>query len=354
MNKLKAVILAGVAAAFLVAAGSAGAASATSTLDLTPSGKLYKEVTTSGSLVLDVKVTPDPGATTLKPTVSLDLGFPDYMAYEPHNDVTPVCKAITEEDTNYSTGEAIARCPNSIVGSGTSDLFLAQQVGALVTDSVTVNFNGGRDNKGRPVQIVHGYSAQNNHGIYIRAVQKNNALIMDIPRLTADSAVPAFISRIPGEMGQDPDYLQIACPGKGWTSSAVVTIANRSDVGEISNREELDTPPYTQPCSGKAGKAKIGSVKVKPKGKTKANKVSKFKVTVKNKGTATAKNVKLTPKGKAKGITRNVSNIAPGKTKNYTVKAVVKGKKGKKVTVKIKADASKANARTGKAKVRLG
>ncbi|MFA9400147.1 MAG: CARDB domain-containing protein [Acidobacteriota bacterium] len=353
MNKLKAVILAGVAAAFLVAAGSAGAASATSTLDMQPSGKLYKEVTTSGSLVLDVKVKPDPVATTLKPIVSLDLGFADYMTYEPHNNVTPVCTAITEEDTNYPTEEAIARCPNSIVGSGTSDLFLAQNVGALITDSVTVNFNGGRDNKGRPIQIVHGYSAQTNTGIYIRAVQKNNALIMDIPRLTADSAVPAFISRIPGEMGQDPDYLQIACPGKGWTSSAVVTIANRDTVGEISGRENLDTPPYTQPCSGKAGKAKFGSVDVKAKGKVKANKKGKFEVTVKNNGIATARNVKLTAKGAGKGSAK-VKNIAPGKSRTFNLKAKVKGRKGKKATVKVKVTAKKTSARTGKTKVRLG
>ncbi|MBK5111390.1 MAG: hypothetical protein JJE10_08550 [Thermoleophilia bacterium] len=345
-------LLAALTLAFLAAAGPAAAATATAELELTPHGTLYKEATTSGSLVLDVEVTPDPGATTLKPIVSLDLGFPDYMTYAPHNKVTPVCKAITEEDANYPTEEAIARCPDSIVGSGTSDLFLAQQVGALVTDSVTVNFNAGRDSRGRPVQIVHGYSAVTHTGIFIRAVQKNNALIMDIPRLTADSAVPAFESRVPGKMGQDPNYLQISCPGKEWTSSAIVTIANRADDGSISNKEGLKTPRHTQPCSGKAGKAKLGSVNVEAKGKVKANRQGKFEVTVKNNGTATARSVKLTAQGAGKGSAKG-KNIAPGASRKFTLKATVKGKKGRNVTVKVRATAKKTEARVGKAKVRL-
>ena len=336
------------------APGAAVAATATATLDLTPARNIYREVTRSGSLVLKAKVTPDPGASTLKPMVSLDLGYPDYMTYQPHNGVTPVCRAITEDDANYPTEAAIARCPESVVGNGTSDLYLAQQIGALVTDSVTVNFNGGRDNQGRPVQVIHGYSAQTNHGIFFRAVQTDNALVMDIPRLTADSAVPAFESRIPGDLGQDPDYLKISCPGEAWVSSAVVTIANRAEDGTISNRENLETPPYTQPCTGKVGKAKFGKVTVKANGKVKADKKGKFKVTVDNKnGTATARGVKLTAKGAGKG-SANGKNIAPGQKRTFTLKAKVKGKKGKKATVKVKVTAKNGNAKTGKVKVRLG
>lgn len=345
--------IASVLLACSLASGPAVAATASATLDLKPDGRLYREVASSGSLVLNVKVTPDPGASTLKPIISLDLGYPDYMTYDPHDDVTPVCRAITEDDANYPSEVALARCPGSVVGNGTSDLFLAQQVSALVTDSVTINFNAGRDGRGRPVQIIHGYSAQTNHGIFIRAVQKNNALVMDIPRLTADSAVPAFESRIPGDLGQDPDYLKIACPGDAWVSSAVATIANRAVDGTISNRENLKTQPYTQPCTGNAGKARFGKVKVRAKGKVTANGKGKFRVAVDNRnGTATARGIKLTAKGAGKGSAR-VRNVAAGKKKHFTLKARVEGRKGGKATVKVKVTANNGNARTGKLKLKL-
>ncbi len=334
----------------------AGAASATptavSSLDLQPTGALYKDALKPVKFSLKATVTPEPGASTMKPMIELGLNVPGNFALVANDKKTPVCTGITATDTNYPTSEAISRCPDSVVGDGTADLYLAQQVSSLVTDSVLVAFNGGKDNQGNPLVIVHGFSASLNTGIFIEATLKNGELTMSIPRLTADSSVPAFQLDIPGSMGKDPNYAQASCPSSPWESNALITLANRDAGGGVSNREEISTPPYTQACTGLAGKGKLKVTKVKAKGKVKANKKGKFKVTVKNNGTATAKKVKLTGKGAAKGSS-GVGNLAPGKSKTYTKKFKVKGKKGKKVTVKIQAKGSNTNSSVGKTKVKL-
>ena len=353
MKKLFVSALALLTAGSLAMAGSAAATpTAVASLDLQPTGTLYKEVLRPVNFSLKATVTPEPGATTMKPMVELGLNVPNRFDLVANNKKTPVCTKITATDTNYPTSEAISRCPNSIVGDGTADLFLAQQVGVLVTDSVLVAFNGGNDNQGNPLVIVHGYSASLNTGVFIEATLKNGEFTMSIPRLSADSSVPAFQLDIPGSMGKDPNYAQAACPASPWESNALITLANRDAGNVISNREQISTPPYIQACTGAAGKGKLKVTKVKAKGKVKANKKGKFKVTVKNSGTATAKKVKLTGKGAAKG-SAGVGNLAAGKTKTYTKKFKVKGKKGKKVTVKVQAKGSNTNKSIGKTKVKL-
>jgi hypothetical protein len=353
MKKLIASVIAIATAGSLAFAAGAGAMpTAVASLDLKPSGTIYKEALKPAKLSLDATVTPEPGATTMNPMIELKINQMDKMAFVPNNKKTPVCTTITATDTNYPTEEAIRRCPNSILGDGTADLYLAQQVGALVTDSVLVAFNGGKDNQGNPQLVVHGYSASLNTGIYINALQKNGTLTMSIPRLSADSSVPRFGLEIPGDMGKDSSYVQAACPTSTWWSNSVVTVAKSVEGKNISDRTNITTAPYTQACTGKAGKGKLKVSKVKAKGKVKANKKGKFKVTVKNSGTATAKKIKLTGKGAGKGKS-TVGNLAPGKSKTYNLKLKVKGKKGKKVTVKVKAQGKNTNASTGKTKVKL-
>jgi CARDB len=360
MKKLFAGIAAVAVFATLAVAGPANAAPIPfSELTLKPHGKVYntKSATTSADLNLVAGVMPGPGDTTLKPTITNDLGFPNYMTFSPDPKM-PVCNDYKPEDdtlANQPYAQAIVgSCAKSIVGNGRSDLYIAGQVAALVTDSQIVNFNGGRDNQGRPVQYIHGYSQSTQAGVNIRATQINGRFVMDIARLSFDSSVPTFETNIPGPLGLDPDYVQVACPTGEWTAESRFTIANWDTVtGQPINQEIVQSDETTQPCTGvNPPKPKIKVKKVLGPNKVKANKKTTFKVKVKNTGKSTAKKVKVQGKGAAKGSSGK-TNIPAGKTKTIKVKLKVKGKKGKKVTVKVKAKGNGTNASTGKKKVKL-
>ena len=351
MKKLFALLIGMTAMFSLSAAGVAGAApSATSNTGVTPQGTIYKEVPKGVDLSLNVEVMPGPGETTLKPMINATTQLPE-LSFNPDPKM-PVCTEITEANSNFPPATAISMCPNSVIGEGVSDLYLAQQVAALITDPVITVFNGGANNQGGGIMAIHAYSAFTNHGIFMSGELKNGELSVDIPRLTADSSVPSYTYDIPGVAGQTKDYVQATCKTGTWTTSAEITLGKRNEQGQVSDEEVLDTPEQNQACTGAAGKPKLKVTKVKAKGKVKANKKGTFKVTVKNSGTATAKKVKLTGKGAASGSS-GVGNLAPGKTKTYTKKFKVKGKKGKKVTVKVQAKGSNSNASTGKTKVKL-
>ena len=352
MKKLFAIV-AGLAAVFSLAAASAATAAptATSDVDIIAQGKTYEDKFTAADLKLSAKITPEPGATSLMPLVQISFNLTDDQKFVPDPN-QPVCTSITEANANFPPSVALSMCPNSVVGDGRSDLYLANQVAALVTDPVITVFNGGTDSEGRGVLTIHAYSASTNTGIYMSGVLKEGILQIDIPRLTADSSVPALDVELPGSQGQTPDYFQSKCSKGEWVTNATMLLAYRSSSNAQTGDEIVNTAKQTTACVANAGKAKFAKVKVKAKGKTKANKKNKFKVTVKNKGTATAKKVKLIGKGAAKGKTKG-KNVAPGQTKRFTVKFKVKGKKGKKVKVKVKVNAKNTKAKVGKTKVKL-
>ena len=382
MKKLFALFV-GLAAMFsLSAAGVASAETATSKIGIVPQGKTYESQFAPANLSLAADVIPanpptinPAGQPSLDPILVTQYNLTKDQRFVPDPN-QPVCTAVNENNANFPPEQAIALCPDSLVGNGTANILLANFIiGSvatspnLLTDPILTVFNAGKDSQGRGIMTIQGYSASTNAGIYMKGVLKEGILQIEVPRLTGDSATSTLEVNIPGDLGQTKDYFQTKCSSGKWVVNATLQLGYRDTDDKVSGEQTVNTDSQSIPCQASAGKAKFGSVKVKPKGKTYASKrsrsnvakaevsakakVSKFNVTVKNKGSATAKNVKITPKGKAKGITRNVSNIAPGKTKKYTVKAVVKGKKGQKVTVKMKVDASKTNAKVGKTKVRL-
>jgi len=366
MKKLSAVIAGLVAALSLSVVSTAGAVpSFEGMLNPKAQGNLYKEVLKPVTLDLEVKTTPAPGDATLLPQIQTRTQFPDEMNFYPDPKM-PVCKAEDPADPSTIGAQgylaeseppdvARARCPDSIIGNGSSTLYLAQIVSpaTFVTDPIMTVFNNGTDSNGNGQIIISAYSFTTGAGILIGgSIDSNGVLSIDVPRLTADSSVPSYVLSIPGDIGQDPNYVRSTCKTGSWIDKESILLGKRSDTGVVSDELELFGSQNTTPCTGLAGKGKLKVTKVKAKGKVKANKKGKFKVTVKNNGTATAKKVKLTGKGAAKG-SNGIGNLAPGKSKTYTKKFKVKGKKGKKVTVKIQAKGKNTNSSVGKTKVKL-
>ena len=372
-------LLVGFAAMFSLSAASAATAeTATSQIGIVPQGKTYESQFAPANLSLAADVFPAVPPTTnlagqpaLTPILTTQYNLTKDQRFVP-DPKQPVCTSVNEGNANFPPDAAIALCPNSLIGNGTANILLANALipgGAnLLTDPILTVFNAGTDSQGRGVMTIQGYSASTNVGIYMKGVLKEGILQIDVPRLTADSSTTTLAVNLPGELGQTKDYVQTKCSSGKWIVNATLKLGFRDAQDNVSGEQTVNTDAQSIPCQASAGKPKIGKVGVKPIGKTKASsrsrsnvakaevsaaKVSKFQVKVKNTGSATAKNVKITPKGAAKGVKRSVSNIAPGKTKKYTVKAVVKGKKGQKVTVKFKVAASKTNSKTGKVKVRL-
>lgn len=364
MRKLISVAMAIALAGSLALAASASAVpSFVGSLNPQPQGKLYKEVAKPVNLNIDVKITPAPGDATLLPQIQTQIQFPDGMDFYPDPKM-PVCEREDSSTGKVGPGylpeslppaAAIGLCPNSIVGEGRADLYLSQIVSpaTFITDPIMTVFNNGTDKNGKGRILVSAYSASTGAGILIGgSIDAKGLLKIDIPRLTADSSVPAYQLAIPGTTGQDSKFVRSICKTGTWTDQEGVLLGKRNTQGTISDELQLNGAVNATACEGLRGKARLANVKVKGPKKVKANRKAKFKVTVKNRGTASARNVKLVAKGAGKGK-KKVGKLIPGAKKTVRIKVKVKGKKGAKVAVKIKAKGKKTNAAVGKKKVRL-
>ncbi len=341
MRSHKREIIAALAAASiaLACAGSAVASpTAVTSLVIEPHSEIYREVPRPVSIRTTTDVTPESGALTLKPMVNVKSNFPEGLTFVPDESRTPVCplSKVGPDNANFPTDTAMELCGSSLVGNGTSDLFLAQSVNNKITDAKLLAFNAGIDDQGRPIVNIHGYSAATNFGVFMTGTLIDGVLDVKIPRLTADTSVPAYKLDFPGTLGRDPDYARASCPTGDWSSNAVITLAKRNEAGAFSESEDLTSPVTHVACSGIAGSAKFARLKLKGPRKVKSGKKGTFKVTVSNTGTASSKKGKITASGAGKG-SATLPAVKPGASKTITVKAKVKGKKGKKVTVKFKA-----------------
>lgn len=364
MKRLAAVIVALMAS--LAMAGSASAAVETVALsvDVSPvKGSFYREAPKSANLEVSARVDVPAGTPTVTPTKNIKITFPKGLTMNPNNKVTPVCTdAMLSQTSQLSVPATVmAACGDSVVGTGRAILYAARNSQAVLTSPILVAFNAGVDSKtGNPKLKIWGYAFQTNYGILMETeLQKNGLMDIPVPPLSYDSATKDFQLQFPGAplvqpesgvstQGKDPNFVRAVCPADGkLTSSAVfdlqwISITTGQPMGPA---ESVPTAPYTDDCTGLAGKAKMG-VKVKGPRAVKNGRKGVFKVTIKNTGTATAKNVVVTTKGgKGKG-----GNIAPGKSKTVKVKATVSGKKGRKATVRFTAKAGNVKA-SGAAKV---
>lgn len=337
-------------------ASSASAETATSNVTITGKGDLYKEALRPVDVSLTATVMPDPGQVKLRELNNVKFTMPKNFTFDPKG--TKVCTndvgQIDEESANAPTAAVIAKCPNSVVASGTATINIAGFVAAPVTDPVLTVFNGGEE-KGNPVLFIQGYSptvVPGGHGVFMKAVLKDGAMDVAIPPLAANSAVTKFTITIPGPDGQDPNYASAECATGSLDGTADLTLGTYDeDTGQYTNVSTIGSNTSTNPCVGLAGKGKFKSFKVKGSKKVKKGKKGKYKVKITNAGTATIKKVKVVAKGKGAKGKASGSNIAPGQTK--TVKVKVKFKKSGKIKTKFKATGKGARAKAAKFKVKV-
>jgi hypothetical protein len=351
----------------LVANANAANETVTATTNLTAKGgKFYKQAQVASELKLRAEVNTPSSSLKVNPMKNVKVTFPNGMTFKPNNSKTPVCpdsKLSVSSNLSDPSG-VVSSCSKSVVGTGTAAIFLAKvnQPTALIGDPILVVFNAGKNNSGQPKLKIYGYSKTTNVGILMDGTLKAGVLNIAVPVLSNDSAVKYFELDLPGgslkrpdigvnTRGLDPNYVQAKCASSPLKTNGVFELGERTYPGgsDIGPTTTVVSPETTQPCTGLAGKAKLGGVKVKGPNAVKNGRKGVFKVTVRNNGTATAKKVIVTSNrgGKAKA-----GNIAPGKAKTVKVKVKIRGKKGKKIAVKFTAKSGKVKARATK-KVRV-
>ena len=315
----------------------------------------------------EVKTTISTAAAEILPMKIADLKFPaGQMTFNPGAGM-PVCgdDQIGPPPTNMSVSvpNAIARCPDSVLGNGTAKFVLGRNNlnPAAVLDGVMVIFNGGIK-AGRPLIKVYAYSYDTNVGIYTdAALQADGTLEFRIPQLTADSAVASLNLAIPSSnitlnnwgpgdetvilpAGQDPNYVRGRCATGSWPFDAIFTLGTRDLAGNPTGTENIINDPGATPCTGATAPAKIGSVKVTGPSNAKRNKATTYSISIKNTGGGSATGVKLRVSGKGVSLNSSVGSIGAGKTK--TVKVKVKFKSKGKIKAAFKVTSKNAGAKT--------
>ncbi|MBN8867701.1 MAG: hypothetical protein J0H98_09105 [Solirubrobacterales bacterium] len=310
-------------------------------------GPLYQQQPKPVDLVVRAEVSTPDSATTVLPLKRTTFTFPQGMSLHPNNKLTPPCtdQKLNEQSDLSNAAGIVQACASSVVGTGTSTIYIGKQKSVPIEDPILVVFNAGTDSQGQAKLKIYGYSKFTNVGILMHGTLKGRTLDVAVPMLSLDSAVKYFELQLPGPLldrqdigvkaqGLDKNYVRATCPANGtWTTNSVFELGERdpSTGNPVGGTVTAKSDPTTQECKGIAGKPKLKVVKVKGPKAVKSGKKGVFKVTISNKGTATAKATKVTaPGGRA-----SAGNIAPGKSKTVKVKAKVKGKKGKKAKIKF-------------------
>ncbi len=368
MKKLVAIVVALVASLTVAATAQAAGETVVGTTKVTPrSGSLYQNAAVPVNLEIRAEVNTPPSSPKVNPLKNTKITFPKGLTFNPNNKKTPPCTEdmLNEQSDLSDSGGVVKACEDSVVGTGTSAIFLAKnnQPNYLIEDPILVIFNAGKDSQGRAMVKIYGYSKRTNVGILMHGTLIGQVLDVAVPVLSNDSAVQYFQFDLPGSglnrpevgvvtKGHDPNYVKAICPSNGnLVTNSEFILGERSYPGgqDIGPETTVDSPPTSQPCTGKIAKPKL-KVKVKGPKAVKRGKKTTFKVTIKNAGVATAKGVKVTVSGgKGKG---KAGNIVGGKSKTVKVKVKVTGRKGskKKLTFTAKGGGAKAKA---KIKVRV-
>ncbi|MCB0861467.1 MAG: hypothetical protein KDB54_12525, partial [Solirubrobacterales bacterium] len=323
MNPLKkyiALVIAMVVPFALVANANAADETVTATTDLSPkSGTFYKEAQVASELKLRAEVTTPNTSPKVNPMKNVKVTFPAGMTFKPNNSKTPVCpdSKLSPSSNLSDPSGVVSACSKSVVGTGTAAIYLAKinQPTALIGDPILVVFNAGTNNSNQPKLKIYSYSKTTNVGILMTGTLKGSVLDIAVPVLSNDSAVKYFELDLPGDQldrpdigvnthGLDPNYVQAKCASSPLKTNAVFELGERAYPSgtETGPTTTVTSPQTTQDCVGNAGKVKLGGMKVKGPSAVKNGKKGTYKVTVKNTGTRTAKNVVVTNNrgGKAK------------------------------------------------------
>lgn len=323
-------------------------------IEMTPvKGSLYREASRPVNWRVEAEITaPWPGSQLILPLKRMRVTFPVEMSFNPDPGMA-VCpdSKVGPPPVNMSVSpkDILARCSKSVLGNGTSELYLARlnaAGGPQTKDGVLIIFNGGRNRDGSPRLKVYGYSEILNTGIYMEGNLRQNVLLVDIPYLTADSSVGSFNLNIPGSdspfparRGRDPKFVRATCADGTWDGLASFTLGTRDPSGNpLGPDSVVDAPPVMKPCSGAKGRPRLKLAKAVRKRSAKARR-SPYVVTVRNSGTATARGSRLRVRGRGLSGSARISPVHPGAVRRVRIivrsKALAAGRKPARPTFRL-------------------
>lgn len=345
---------------FLSSQAQATNETATVELGVTPTGNIYKEVRrpvawSSKTLIS----TADP---SIYPLRRATLQMSPSIGFFPDPNM-PVCpnSQIGPPPTNVSVpvATAVARCPNSVIGNGMATFQLGgvNQPG-YKQNGYMVIFNGGRRSSGelagRPRIKVYAFSYATGVGLYTEAtLSSTGVMVFEVPRLSYDSAVTSLDLNIPGEetpivdpaapsdaklpAGVQANYVKASCPDGSWNLDGSFLLGNRDSAENPIPPEVTVTDSHSLACTGLAGQARFGALDISGPTKVARNKRVRFKVGIRNAGTATAKQVVLRISGKGVFLKKFIGQVAPETTKRVKVGLRFKRRGKIRVTFLVKA-----------------
>lgn len=333
-------------------------------------GKLFKEVRVPVQSRLKVQVEVPPGQQTILPLKRTRIRFDTDMTYNPDNRKTPPCPDSKLSQTS-SLGLGVAAivdlCPRSVIGTGTSLIYLVKSTASPLADPQLVIFNAGRDARGNPKMKIYGFSKATGTGLLMEGSLNKNG-IQDVPIgvLSYDSAVGNFVFDMPGTgmkvedaaapggfrvvKGLDRGYVRARCSDGMWSTGGDFYLGERnaSTGADIGPTTIVPGNVYNDSCRGLKGRPKLRRKAQRgPRAARRGARV-RYRVTVANRGTATARAVKLRVRGGVRGSARG-GKIAPGKRKTFTVRGRVVARKGARARVRIQVIAKGARVVFGRA-----
>lgn len=329
-------------------------------------GKLYRELPVSVNSRLEVNVSVPAAQNSVLPLKRATIKFDTDMTYNPHNRVTPVCPdSRIGQSTNLGLGVALVvdLCPRSVIGTGSAVIYLAKQKSAVLADPQMVIFNAGRDRQGNPKLKIYGYSKGTGAGLLMEGSLTRRG-IQDVPIgvLSYDSGVGNFIFDLPGTgmpvedvnspggirtvKGLDRNYVQARCSDNLWTTGGDFILGERDPAtgADIGPDTLVSAAVFNDPCRGIKGRARLSRVSLKGRKAGKRHRRIAYRVTVANRGTATARRVRVLVSGAAKGRFKR-ANIAPRTRRTIVVRPRITAAAGRKARVVVRVRASNAHVR---------
>lgn len=329
-------------------------------------GKLYRELPVPVNSRLEVNVAVPETQSTVLPMKRATIKFDTDMTYNPRNRVTPACPdSKIGQNTNLGLGVALVvdLCPRSVIGTGSAIIYLAKQKTAVLSDPQMVIFNAGRDRHGNPKLKIYGYSKGTGAGLLMEGSLTRRG-IQDVPIgvLSYDSGVGNFVFDLPGNgmpvedvnspggirmvRGLDRRYVQARCSDNLWTTGGDFILGERDPAtgADIGPDTLVSAAAFNDPCRGIKGRARLSRVSLKGWKSGKRHRRITYRVRVANRGTATARRVRIMVSGAARGRFKR-ANIAPRTSRTMVVRPRITAAAGRRARVVLKVRASKTQVR---------
>ena len=316
------------------------------------SGSLFKESNVSSNLGLNVVVTPGAGQIMAEPLKNVKVTFPAGMTFNPNRNICPDSK-LNAQSPLGTPAVVVNSCANAVVGTGTATILLARFVANALADPVLVAFNGGRNNSGQPILKIYGFSKGTGVGILMTGTLNGRVLDIAVPVLSYDSAVANFNLNFPGEplnrpdigintRGLDANYVQARCANGRQVTNAVFQLGQRDAAtgAETGPTTTIEAPQSTRNCNGQAGRARLNGLKISGPNAVRNGRQGNFRITVRNPGTAIARNVVVRTN---RGGNVRIGQIAPGATRNARINVRIRGNRNSRVAVRFTVRSSNAN-----------